>query len=68
VRWDDLVDVRWAASLGWFKLVARDGACLRMSRLSSGYDVILLALRERVPKQVAQRALDQHQRTLRIGF
>ena len=32
IRFEDIVDVRWSGALGWFKLTAKDGSCLRISR------------------------------------
>lgn len=68
MRFDDIVDVRWSGALGWFKLIAKDGSCLRISRMLRGYDTVILALKEKVAPGVADRALQGWVRTMKSGF
>lgn len=61
LRWDEVVNVKFNA-MGWFVLQQRGGGCLRVSCMLRGFDVLLLVLRDQLPKHKYSAAVERYQK------
>jgi len=68
VKWDELVTVSYSSASNAFKLVDRNGACLRMSRYLQGHEAIVALMAERLPKHVASKAIEKYRNAQKAGY
>src|SRR5690606_29234833 len=61
LRWDEITFVKFNP-MGWFVLQQRGGGCLRVSCLLRGFDVLLMVLREQLPKNKWAAAFERYEK------
>lgn len=68
VRWDELLSVSYSGSLNAFKLVDREGHCVRMSRFLVGHELIVELMRVKLSDRVIGKAIDQYRGAVRTNL